>query len=120
MLIASLNKEKQTGSGMDYRNRDFDEKNLVLTKVYDLRGNYYIYVHFITKKIYEQVIKMYWWPINVLVVQLTIFSACIIIIYIQKQIVEPLKFMAGIAQYLMNQDKDERQEVKFQRLLENQ
>lgn len=122
ILIASLKHEPdnlRSGSKLHFINRSPGEMNLVAARIYDLRSTSFIYIHFITKYIYQQVIISYWWPINFLIILLVTLITFIMILHIKKEVIQPLQFMAGIAHYLLVPDQKDKSEKKLRKLIKN-
>jgi len=131
----SLNGEKQVDGepysdcpslrGLDdeliFRIRDITSINLVFINIYDTLKSERLYVHFIRKFIFLKVIAWYWQPVNYLMVMLTLLSLFLIVGYISHLVIQPLREMCQMTEYIMNPDRShllmKGKARKFQRVI---
>ena len=82
-----------------------------------MRSNYFVYVHFITRYVYNKIVVWYLWPTIFLIIFLVALVTIITLTHIEKQVIQPVQFMAGIAHYLLIPEKSAKHEMKLKRLV---
>jgi len=91
VFISSLRGEKSVyNNTVQNNNRNINDMNLVISKVYNVTSTLHIYTHFTKKYVYEMVIKRYWWPTNFITAGLFIFVMIFIIIFIYRLMIWPI------------------------------
>lgn len=85
--------------------------NMVYVNEYELDLDQNLYAHFIKKFIYSNVIIYYWIPITLLSVLITLIVITIIILLVNKEVLDPIQEMSRVTEFMLNREKSTQREL---------
>ena len=101
-----------------FRNRNISNLNMVFLNQFQMDKDLGLYLFFMRKYIFDKVIIWYWIPITCAQIGFSIMAILIIMYFINNQVLEPIKEMSSMTEFILNPENNQEHAQVFNDLVE--